>query len=117
MAPAPPSDRWRSEGIAVAFLTLLGGGIRLRQLGRFGLTHFDEGIYALAGSWSLGPAGLAGIDPSLIPYAPPGFPILVGLAYAFLGRSDVAAIAVSQLAGPLAIPLIAWMARRVFGPG
>src|SRR3954449_12219347 len=106
MEPAPIPDRSRREGLGVAVLTLCGASLRLWPPGRFGLTHFDEGIYALAGTWSLGPSGIAWLDPSLIPYAPPGFPILIGLAYRVLGPSDVSAIAASQVAGTLTIPVV-----------
>jgi dolichyl-phosphate-mannose-protein mannosyltransferase len=117
MEPAPTPDRSRREGLAIAVVTLIGAGLRIWPPGRFGLTHFDEGIYALAGSWSPGPGGIPAIDPSLIPYAPPGFPILVGLAYRLLGPSDVAAIAVSQVVGTMTVPVVARLARRSFGPG
>jgi 4-amino-4-deoxy-L-arabinose transferase-like glycosyltransferase len=89
--------------------------IRLWPLGRLGLNHFDEGIYALAGLWVFSPAGLAGIDPGLISYAPPGFPVLVGLSYLALGVSDGAAILVSIGCGSLTIPVAAWLAHRTFG--
>ena len=64
------------ETLVVIALTLLGAVIRLWSPGRLGLIHFDEGIYALAGLWSLSPRGLAEIDPTIISYAPPGFPVL-----------------------------------------
>ncbi len=107
----------RSEWFAVAILTLVGGILRVWPPGRLGLVHFDEGIYAIAATWSLQPLGILSLDPSLIPYAPPGFPILVGLFYAILGPSDQAAIAVSQIAGAAAIPLVARLTRTSFGPG
>ena len=117
MDSSPDSDRSRREWLAVAAVTVIGFGLRIWPVGRLGLTHFDEGIYALASSWSLNPGGLRAIDPSVIPYAPPGFPILGGIAYALLGRSDGALISVSQLAGTLTIPVVAWLARRAFGAG
>ena len=101
----------------MAAVTLLGFAVRLWPIGRLGLTHFDEGIYALVSSWVFLPGGFAAIDPVVIAYAPPGYPILGGMAYAVLGRSDVAMIAVSQLAGTLTIPVVAWLGRRTFGPG
>jgi len=112
-APIDPSSP-RREFAFVAFVTLVGLVVRAWGLGRLGLVHFDEGIYALAGLRTLGPGG---IDPLVVPYAPPGFPGLVGLAYLLLGPSDVAAILVSIAAGTLAIPAAAWLARRTFGPG
>jgi dolichyl-phosphate-mannose-protein mannosyltransferase len=82
-----------------------------------GLVHFDEGIYAIAGLWSVSPRSLANLDPMVIPYAPAGYPVLVGLAYFGLGVSDIAAILVSVLMGTLTIPAAAWLARRTFGAG
>jgi len=105
------------EILVVIALTVVGASLRLWSLGRLGLIHFDEGIYALAGLWMFSPRGLAGLDPAVIAYAPPGFPLLVGLSYLVLGVGDVAAILVSLVAGILAVPLVGWLARRTFGPG
>ena len=105
------------ETLVVIALTILGAIIRLWSPGRLGLVHFDEGIYALAGLWSLSPRGLAALDPTVISYAPPGFPVLVGLSYLTFGVNDLAAILVSILAGTLTIPVAAWLSRRTFGPG
>ncbi|HEY2155906.1 MAG TPA: glycosyltransferase family 39 protein, partial [Isosphaeraceae bacterium] len=115
-APQPqrPPDR---EWIAILALTIIGAVLRLAGFGRLGLDHFDEGIYASAGAWSLSPGGLGGIDPGLIPYAPPAYPILVGLAYWLYAPVDRAAIAVSIVAGIAAVPLAGWLGRRTFGPG
>jgi 4-amino-4-deoxy-L-arabinose transferase-like glycosyltransferase len=107
----------RREALVVAVLTVVGGSLRLWSLGRLGLVHFDEGIYALAGLWIYSPKGLAGIDPIVVAYAPPGFPILVGLAYSFLGGGDLSAILVSIVTGILTIPAVGWLARRSFGQG
>lgn len=101
----------------VAAFTVVGLLLRVWGLGRLGLIHFDEGIYAIAGLWSLSPRGLAALDPVVISYSPPGFPILVGLSYAILGAADVSAILVSILAGALTIPAAAWLAGRTFGAG
>lgn len=110
--PAPHVGR--SAALVAAF-AVVGLLLRLWGLGRLGLIHFDEGIYAIAGLWSLSPQGLAAIDPTVIPYAPPGFPFLVGLSYSILGAADVSAILVSVLAGALTIPAAAWLAGRTFG--
>lgn len=98
-------------------MTVVGGMLRCWALGRLGLVHFDEGIYAMAGGWIHSPRGIAGLDPTVIAYAPPGFPFLVGLAYGVLGRGDVAAILVSIVAGTLTIPIVGWLGWRTFGRG
>ncbi|WP_165230860.1 ArnT family glycosyltransferase [Aquisphaera insulae] len=107
----------RREALVIAGATLLGMLLRLYNLPRLGLVHFDEGIYAIAGLWPFRPAGLAGIDLSVIPYAPIGFPFLVGASNLALGPSDVSAILVSIAAGTLTIPAAAWLARRTYGLG
>ena len=110
--PARHRELW-----IVAALTLVGGMLRTWSLGRLGLIHFDEGIYALAGLWVLSPQGLLGLDPTTIAYAPPGFPFLVGSAYGCLGIGDISAILVSILMGTLTIPAVGWLAGRTFGRG
>jgi len=117
MRPTSNPDGAKREWAVILCLTLLGGVIRLWGLGTLGLTHFDEGVYALAGLWPFTPGGLNRLDPSVVPYAPPGFPFLVGLAYSLLGVSDTAAILPSILLGTLTIPAGAWLARRTLGPG
>ncbi len=112
----PDSERTREIPAVVAF-TLIGGVLRLWLPGRLGLVHFDEGIYALAGLWIGSPHGLMGLDPSVVPYAPPGFPVLVGLSYLGLGVVDLSAILVSVVLGTLTIPVVAWLAHRSFGSG
>ncbi len=119
MSPSPsrPDSGARGEVLIVAALSVVGGSLRCWSIGRLGLVHFDEGIYAMSGTWVLSPRGLGGLDPSVIPYAPPGFPVLVGLAYGLLGVSDLSAILVSIVAGTLTIPLAGWLAFRTFGRG
>lgn len=111
------SDPSRRTLWTVLALTMVGATLRGWQVGRLGLDHFDEGIYALAGTWAMSPGGLRDLSPTLISYAPPGFVILVGLMYALLGPSDLAAIAVSQVVGTATIPVIAWVTSRTFGQG
>lgn len=113
------SDRTqaRREWFVVRILTILGAVIRFWSFGRMGLTHFDEGVYALSGLWAVSPKGIEGLDPMVLPYAPPGFPILVGLAYLILGVSDVSALLVSLACGVATIPVAAWVSRRTLGPG
>lgn len=89
--------------------------LRLDLFQRLGLNQFDEGIYAFAANWAFGQHGLAGLDPGLIPYAPPGYSILVGLMSVLIGPSDQACLLVSALAGTLTIPAVALIARGTFG--
>lgn len=116
---APKSIRLdaRVEWRLVLVVTLVAFGLRVHSPGSLGLTHFDEGVYALAGLWSVVPGGLVSLDPQVISYAPPGLPVLIGVAYLAFGVSDLAAIAVSVFAGVLTVPCLAWVARRTFGPG
>jgi 4-amino-4-deoxy-L-arabinose transferase-like glycosyltransferase len=105
------------EWLVVAIFTLVGAILRFWAFGRLSLSHFDEGIYAFSGLWSLSRNGLADLDPSIIAYAPPGFPLMVGIVYGVFGVSDHAAIFGATLAGSAAIPVVAWLGRRTFGPG
>jgi 4-amino-4-deoxy-L-arabinose transferase-like glycosyltransferase len=102
-------------GLIVA-MTLVGAWLRFRSFASLGLAHFDEGIYALGGLWSLSAEGMISLK-TVIYYAPPGLPVLIGISYAFLGVSDWAAILVSIICGILSIPIVAWVARRTFGAG
>ncbi|GAC1447626.1 MAG: hypothetical protein NVSMB9_30010 [Isosphaeraceae bacterium] len=97
--------------------TLIAATLRFRAFGRLGLTHFDEGIYALAGLWSVRPRGLVGLDPQVIAYSPPGFPALIGVSYLLFGVADSSALLVSTVFGVLTVPVVAWVSRRTFGPG
>ncbi len=96
---------------------MAGAVLRSWELPRLGLSHFDEGIYAIAGLWSLSPRGLAVWIPTLIRLRAARFSDPGRLSYLVLGVSDLAAILVSILAGTLTIPATAWLARRTFGAG
>jgi 4-amino-4-deoxy-L-arabinose transferase-like glycosyltransferase len=115
-APMPVPEGKRELLVVIAF-TLIGGVLRLWSPGRLGLVHFDEGIYALAGLWIASPQGLLGFDPTIIAYAPPAFPLLVGLSYSILGVGDLSAILVAIVSGTLTVPVAAWLAHRSFGYG
>ena len=114
MGPADQNVILRREWVAVAAVTAAGAVLRVWPIGRLGLVHFDEGVYAMVGARVFEPGG---INPTLISYAPPGYPILTGLASFLLVSPDAAAILVSAMMGTLTIPFIAWLARRAFGPG
>ena len=112
-APGSPKREW----LVITVLTLAGAILRFWNFGRLSLSHFDEGIYAFSGLWVVSKRGLLDLDPSIVAYAPPGFPILVGLSYGLFGVSDYAAIVVAILAGIASIPVAGWLGRRTFGPG
>lgn len=114
--PLVPSHSLRLL-LVILGLTVVAGLVRFRHPERLGLEHFDEGIYALTGLWSLNPRGLEAIDPIVIPYAPGGLPFLIGVGYQFLGVSDLAAVAPPLLLGVWTIPVLVWLGRRSFGEG
>ncbi len=117
MKPPAPGPSLRRETVLIAALSVVGAVFRFWQTGRLGLVHYDEGIYAMAGLWFTSSRGLVGMNPIVIPFAPGGYPALVGIADLFLGVSDTAAIFVSQLAGLATISLAGVIGRRAFGPG
>ncbi len=107
--------RW--EWVLILALTTVGAVLRFWQFPNLGLQHFDEGIYALAGLWVVLKGGFASVGAMLAPYAPPGFPILVGWSYLGFGIDASAAMLVSVLAGIAVIVVAAGMGRRTVGAG
>ncbi len=93
-------------GAAAALLHFWG-------LTRLGLTHFDEGSYALAARWiaSLGAQGHP-VEPV---HAPPLYPLLAALAFRIFGVQDWAAIGVSAAAGVATVLVVLRLGRRWFG--
>jgi 4-amino-4-deoxy-L-arabinose transferase-like glycosyltransferase len=107
----------RREAIWIGVATLMGAVIRAWGMHRLGLDHFDEGIYAISGLWVTSPRGMAALNPEVVPYAPPLYPLLVGVSYLLFGVSDFAAILVSIAIGTMTIPLVGWIGRYAFGRG
>jgi 4-amino-4-deoxy-L-arabinose transferase-like glycosyltransferase len=105
------------EWQVIAALSVIGAILRFWSFPRLSLTHFDEGIYAFAGLWIAADRGLAELDPMVIAYSPPGFPILVGLGYLVGGVRDLSAIGVATVCGAATVPLVGWFARRTVGQG
>ena len=101
--------------LLVAIATLAGLPLRVWPVGRLGLNQFDEGIYALVAHGISRDPGWFAIDPILISYAPPGYPLLVSLLSLVVGMGDQTCLLTSALAGTLTIPLAAWIAAEVFG--
>lgn len=93
-------------------LTTVAAVLRFWHLTDLGLTHFDEGSYAMTGRW-LATFGKEGwIYQS--GHAPGLFPTLIGLFFLIFGIKDFVAIAVSALAGSLTVGLIYWIGREQF---
>src|SRR5882757_9575058 len=103
----PRESPTRNEVLTILALTVLAAGLRFWSFGGIGLTHFDEGIYALSGLWSISPGGLSALDPMVIPYAPPGLPVLIGLSYSLFGVADVSAVLIPAILGVLTVPVAA----------
>lgn len=93
----------------------VAAGLRFWNLTSLGLTHFDEGSYALAGRW-LATLGAEG-HPFEAGHAPPLFPTLAGISFVLFGVRDTAAIAVSAAAGSLTAGLFYVCGACWFGRG
>lgn len=112
--PASPANLLEYGGIAVLSLAALV--LRTAKLGALGLSHFDEGVYANSGFWSLRAFSGPGLDPWQKFFSPPGYFGLVGVCYRLLGRpSEMAAIGINLAAGAATVPLVYWIGRRFCG--
>lgn len=103
----------KTEFWTIATLIAVAALLRFWNFGQLGLTHFDEGSYAMTGKWlaTLGREGWiyqSGHAPGL-------FPTVVGLFFILFGIRDVVAIAVSAVAGTLTVGLTYWIGRSWFG--
>ena len=101
--------------LIVAVATVAGFALRIWPVGHLGLNQFDEGIYSLVAHRMSLDFGGRGIDPVLISYAPPGYPLLVGLLSLFVGLSDQTGLLTSAIAGSLTIPFAASISARISG--
>ncbi|MDA2926304.1 glycosyltransferase family 39 protein [Acidobacteria bacterium AH-259-G07] len=100
----------RVDFLVVPSLVAIGAVFRFWRISDLGLTHFDEGSYAMAGKWlaTFGNEGWA-IQAG---HAPALFPILVGLFFSLFGIRDYLAIAVSAAVGSATIGLIYLIGRH-----
>lgn len=77
---------------------------RLYNLPDLGLTHFDEGIYAVIGKFFYHEsATFPNYWLANSVYAPPGLPLLIGLFMRFFGSADFVALLPSILLGSLTV--------------
>ena len=107
-------DIFRPALAVVVSLALL---LRAWNFYLLGLDHYDEGIYALSGFWSLSSHAVQAWYPFQKLFSPPGYFGLIGLAYRLRGgASDSAAIGINILFGAATVAHAGWAGRRWFGP-
>ena len=105
------------EMVCLVILLLLAAVLRAWGFSRLGLTHFDEGVYAISGSWSQPPGKEFPMYGKQMLFAPPLYFILVGVVAAAMRMSaDQAAIGLSILSGVATVALVWWVSRKWFGP-
>lgn len=93
---------------------LVGGALRGYRFTELGLSHFDEGVYALSGLWPW----TGTFFPDQAYFSPPLFPLLVGILNWLLGGpSDLSPMAISMVASLATIPVLWWLGRRWFSAG
>ena len=108
----------RFDWFVLSVVVLLSALVRAWKLSSLGLDHFDEGVYALSGFWSLHSFHGTALYPFQKFFSPPGYFGVVGLAYLlFGGASDVLAIAINVICGAATVALAGWAGRRWFGRG
>ena len=100
--------------LAIGIICAITFVLRAWKFTTLGLTHYDEGAYALSGFWSLGSSG------SLYPwqkfFSPPGYFGLVGIIYWLAGgASDLIAIGINVFFGAATTILVWWIGQRWFG--
>ncbi|MFO0949377.1 MAG: glycosyltransferase family 39 protein [Planctomycetota bacterium] len=101
-------ERWLVLGVIV-----VGGLLRAHRFNELGLSHFDEGVYALSGLWPWS----GQFFPDQGYFSPPLFPFLVGLINGILGGpSDLAPASVSLIASTLTVLALWWIGRLWFSP-
>lgn len=103
----------RRSAILLGGFVLAGFVLRIWNIGDLGLTHFDEGSYALSGEW-IASGGAFG-HPLEAGHSPPLYPFLVAAGFFLFGFSDAVAIGVSALAGAATVGLVYWIGYRWFG--
>jgi 4-amino-4-deoxy-L-arabinose transferase-like glycosyltransferase len=109
------SQRNLLEHSAIVVLSLVALLLRAWKLSSLGLSHFDEGVYANSGFWSLHSFFGPGLDPWQKLFSPPGYFGLVGLLYRLAGHpSEILAIGINLAAGTATVPLVYWIGRRWF---
>jgi len=107
------SPRWVTW--AVVAIALAAATLRMHDLGRSALSHFDEGVYAMTADWLF---SYGTLYPNQEKHAPLAYPVLVGIGYQIAGGPSAAvAVAVNALLGVGTCLILFWLGRRLFGLG
>jgi 4-amino-4-deoxy-L-arabinose transferase-like glycosyltransferase len=108
---------WRELALVTGVL-LFGAVLRVWGFSQMGLCHFDEGVYAISGSWTQPPGKEFPLYPRQVLFAPPLYFLLIGVVAGGLRiAADQAAFAVSIAMGVATTALAWWVTRRWFGRG
>ncbi len=109
MKPTPWTTK---DWYLLAALISFAGLLRCWNLESLGLTHFDEGSYAMTGKW-LATFGREGWTYQS-GHAPGLFPTLIGCFFFLFGIRDYVAIAVAAMAGTTTVGICYWIGRTWF---
>lgn len=102
----------RYELVLVLIVFLAGMALRLSSPQLMGIEHFDEGVYASV-LWHDGNTGVP--YPSRHLYAPPLLSELIAWSSLLTGGAEWAPFLPALVLGCCTIPLVWYMARRMFG--
>ena len=92
----------RRETVIIAVIFVTAVFFRMYNVTDLGLTHFDEGVYALYGERLVESPGTFYEDTLRIAqFSPPLYPFCCGVSFTVLGVKDFAAIVPSIIAGAL----------------
>lgn len=105
--PPEHSHPNRGQIALVMAATMFGAVLRCWRLPELGISHFDEGIYAISGLWPW----TGTFEGSQGYYSPPLFPFLIGVTNQLIGpESGLSGILISCFFGVATIPLAWWLA-------
>lgn len=106
-----------TDVLILTAITVVAAALRFCNITALGLTHFDEGGYALTALALADPSTLRGLDFAyMVTLAPPVFPTTVALLMKLTGSTaDSTALATSAIFSTLTVPLIFILARAWIG--